>query len=179
MADNSSRITDTQEAQENVLTTDCSSEVTGADTEQALSDGSGHVPASSLSASSLLDAAQYVEAVMSSQQITTVLRTPMAINSSRKRHLSLQAIGESEVKKIKNDIGNNYNRDSDSENEKDDSSEANEGEGNSAIKRNNRALPNVVRARRNLLGKRLMKMRTKRQIRYKELLVIRAIQTKY
>ena len=137
MAENSSRITDTQE--------------------QALSDGSdgsGHVPASSLSASSLLDAAQYVEAVMSSQQITTVLRTPMAINSSRKRHLSLPAIGESEVKKIKSDIGNNYNRDSDSENENDDSSEANEGEGNSAKKRNNRALRNVVRARRNLLGKK-------------------------
>ena len=93
---------------------------------------------------------------MSSQQITTVLRTPMAINSSRKRHLSLPAIGESEVKKIKNGIGNNYNRDSDSENENDDSSEANEGEGegNSAIKMNNRALRNVVRARRNLLGKK-------------------------
>ena len=177
MAENSSRITDTQEAQENVLTTDCSSEVTGADTEQALSDGSRHVPASSLSASSLLDAAQYVEAVMSSQQITTVLRTPMAINSSRKRHLSLPAIGESEVKKIKSDIGNNYNRDSDSENENDDSSKANEGEGNSAIKRNNRALRNVVRDRHS--AKRLLKMRTKRRIRYKELLVIRAIQTKY
>ena len=107
MAENSSRMTAAQEAQESKSSISRSPETNKTNMtnkEQTNSEGpgcegSGFEPSSSLSASSLLDAAEYVEAVMCSQQITTVLRTPVAVNSSRKRHLSLPAVGESEVKK--------------------------------------------------------------------------------
>ena len=46
-----------------------------------------------------------------SDALTTVLRTPMAVNSSRKRHLSLPAVGDSEVKKIRSGIGNKLSED--------------------------------------------------------------------
>ena len=99
MSENSSRMAEAQTAQEADLTIDCSSELNGAEKKQRANDRKGHEPASSQSASSFLDANQYVEAVMSSQQIAAVLRTPVAANSGRKRHFSLPAVGESEVKR--------------------------------------------------------------------------------
>ena len=148
MTENSSRMAEAQTAQEADLTTDCSSELNGADKKQTANDRKGHEPASSQSASSLLDAAQYVEAVMSSQQIAAVLRTPVAANSGRKRHLSLPAVGESEVKKIRSDIGNKHNEDIDIV----ESSGTTEGRQVEETSENDRTLRNVVRARRNLLG---------------------------
>ena len=135
MSEYSSRMAEAQTAQEADLTTDCSSELSGAEKKQTANDRKGHEPASSQSVSSLLDAAQYVEAVMSSQQIAAVLRTPVAANSSRKRHLSLPAVGESEVKKIIVE-----------------SSGTTEGREVEETSENDRTLRNVVRARRNLLG---------------------------
>ena len=99
MSENSSRMAEAQTAQEADLTADCSSELNGTEQKQTANNRKGHEQASPQSASSLLDAAQYVDAVMSSQQIAAVLRTPMAANSGRKRHLSLPAVGESEVKR--------------------------------------------------------------------------------
>ena len=85
---------------------------------------------------------------MSSQQIAAVLRTPVAANIGRKRHLSLPAVGESEVKKIRSDIGNKHNEDIDIV----ESSGTTEGRQVEETSENDRTLRNVVRARRNLLG---------------------------
>ena len=95
----------------------------------------------------------------------------MAVNSSRKRHLSLPAVGESEVKKIRCDIGNKLSEDhSDNDSGDDENSGSTECNGKEATKGSNRNLHSVVRARRNLLGKKCNEMKTmgKMQIRYKE-----------
>ena len=128
MAEKSSCMTDALDTQEANKDTLCSTENTNVPNEVSKK------PAESapVKAGSLLDAAQYVEAVMGSQQITAVLRTPTAAASSRKRHLSLPAVGESEVKKIRSDMSNEGDSTNGSE----------------------RTLRNVVRARRNLLGKK-------------------------
>ena len=86
---------------------------------------------------------------MCSQQITTVLRTPMAVNSCRKRHLSLPAVGESEAKKIRSDINIKLNEDSC----KDENIASTEGHRPEAKSGNDRALRNIVCARRSLHGK--------------------------
>ena len=52
MTENSSRMAEAQTAQEADLTSDCSSELNGADKKQTANDRKGHEPASSQSASS-------------------------------------------------------------------------------------------------------------------------------
>ena len=97
--------------------------------------------------STLLEATEYVEAVLSSHQVAAVLRTP--VPSGRKRHLSLPAVGESDLKKIKSDdlsIGDDGD-DSDADNADVDSDE------HSGSTRSR----NFVRARRNLLSKQTVK----------------------
>ena len=97
---------------------------------------------------SLLDAAEYVEAVMSSQRIAAVLRTPLTAASGRKRHLSLPVVGESEVKKIRSEINDNSN-----DNDNVDLNSADHGvDGSTHV--SDRSLRNIVRARRNLMGKK-------------------------
>ena len=148
MSEKSSCMAEAHTGQDTDLNTTCSPEANKENVKQPSTAGTG--PRSAQNASSLLDAAQYVEAVMCSQQITTVLRTPIAENSSRKRHLSLPAIGESEVKKIRSDIANRYNEDSDCE----ENCESTIIRGNETKNENKQSSRNVVRARRNLLGKK-------------------------
>lgn len=94
-----------------------------------------------LSGSTLLEAAEYVEAVMSSQQVSAILRTPMP--SGRKRHLSLPAVGESDMKKMKSDnLSVHGEQDESDENSLNDSSDGSDGGINER---------GFVRARRNLL----------------------------
>ena len=111
------------------------------------------------SGSALLDAAKYVEAVMSSQQITAVLRTPMAAHSNRKRHLSLPAVGESEVKKIRSDMNDILSDDSETE----EAINSTEGRGHETTCTKDRTMRNVVRARRNLLGQNKGAMQSKKE----------------
>ena len=53
---------------------------------------------------SLQDSEGYVSSVMSSQPIVPVLRTPMsALTGGRKSHLSLPAVSDTDLKKIRSD----------------------------------------------------------------------------
>ena len=74
----------------------------------------------------------------------------MAVARDRKRHLSLPAVGESEVKKIRSDMNSKPNEEthyaSDAGTTWEDATEV--------TTRCDRTLRNVVRARRNFLGKK-------------------------
>ena len=107
----------------------------GINAEEAVSKTDGKKPGSAL-----LEAAEYVEAVLSAQQVSAVLRTP--IPSGRKRHLSLPAAGESDLKKIRSD-------DLSVSGEEDDKCDADRQAAHNA----NAGSRNFVRARRNLLTK--------------------------
>lgn len=132
---------DAQERQESQNGTNCS--LRQQSTSQEMSAGGNKNRTFIPSINILQDAEEYVNVVMSSQQVSAVLRTPLP--SGRKRHLSMPAVGESELKKIRSDDV----RESDAElellGETNIKTTNRENDDNGKIKRNS------VRARRNLL----------------------------
>lgn len=107
---------------------------------------------SSLSSVNILqDAEDYVSMVMHSQQISAVLRTPLP--SGRKRHLSLPAVGESEMKKLKSEDTKSLSDTSSFTTDDDEARDEDEIQNTDSTTKENKQR-NTVRARRNLLKNR-------------------------